>query len=864
MPHVSPERWRVLSPYLDEALEIPAAQREAWLASIQARDISLAADLRAMLQEHRSLDSARFLEHAVLDPHVPLSLAGEIVGAYRLITPIGQGGSGSVWLAERADGRFKGRAAIKLLNIALIGREGEERFRREGTILARLRHPHIAQLVDAGVSPAGQPYLVLEHVDGQSIDKYCDDRALGIDDRLRLFLDVLEAVAHAHANLIVHRDIKPPNVLVSSEGHVKLLDFGIAKLLERDGWRRTVSAETSALSREIGAAMTPQYAAPEQLSGGEVTTATDVYALGVLLYMLLSGQHPAGDGDQSPATLLRAIVVTEPSRVSDVVAAGGELHELARRRGTTSNRLRRIIRGDLDLIVAKTLKKNPAERYASVTALADDVRRFLRREPIAARPATLRYRTTMFVRRHAGGVIASALGLVLAGGLIAWHTTRLSAERDRAQREAAKAVKVSDLLMGVLTSADPYAPRPGSAEPTVRALLDAGAEKVQNDLAGEPALQAELLTGMGRTYRRLGAYDKAQRLLELALADGEKAFGGEDVRIGETLNSLGQVLADRGDYGAAGRTLERALVMRRKLLGSEHADVAVTLSELGRVYQDQGANDRAEALHGEALEIRRRVLGEEHRETAVSRNDLASVLRLNGHLSAAEILLQQALDTNRRTRGDDHPNTLTTMHDLAVVEATRGDFHSAESLLLEALPRQRKALGDRHPVIATTLNTLSRVLLQERRYDESAAALQEALDIARAALGADHQLVAIYTINLGAVRLVQKQPAAAEPLLREGLRVRALAPGIVPARRRTFPEDDWSLAATKSLLGASLAAVGRNDEAQALLVEARHDLDSLPAARSAATKASIRRLLELYVPWAGQERDAISHALLGF
>lgn len=864
MPHVSPERWRVLSPYLDEALEIPADGRAAWLASIQARDTVLAADLRALLETQQALSASRFLEGAVLDPQVPLSLAGQTVGAYRLVSPIGEGGSGSVWLAERSDGHFHGRAAVKLLNIALIGPEGEERFRREGTILARLRHPHIAHLIDAGVSAAGQPYLVLEYVDGQTIDRYCDDRALGIDARLRLYLDVLDAVAHAHSNLIVHRDIKPANVLVSNDGRVKLLDFGIAKLLERDApWRRSGSAETSALSRAMGAAMTPEYAAPEQLSGGEVTTATDVYALGVLLYVLLSGQHPAGDTDGSPAALLRAIVVTEPSRVSDVVAPEGAPQEHARQRGTTSVRLRRTLRGDLDVIVAKALKKNPSERYASVTALAEDLRRFLRHEPITARAATIPYRAAMFVRRNPGGVAAFVMVLLFAGGLTAVHTIRLSAERDRAQREAAKAVKVSDLLMGVLTSADPYASRAGAGEPTVRALLDAGAAQVQKDLAGEPALQAEMLTMMGRTYRRLGAYDKAQHLLEVALASGEKAFGPEDVHVAQTLDSLGVVLADKGDYDAAARTLERALGMRRKLLGAEHADVAVTLVELGRVYQDQGWNDRAGTVQGEALEIRRKVLGEDHRETAVSQSDLASVLRLNGHLSAAETLLRQSLETNRRTRGADHPNTASSLHDLALIEATRGNFHSAESLLLQALPNQRKALGDRHPAVAATLNTLSRVLLQERRFEEADAALREALEIARGALGRDHQLVAIYTINLGALSLARKEPAAAEPLLREGLRIRALAPGVVPSRRRTLLEDDWTLGATKSLLGASLVALGRGDEADAVLREARRDLDSLAPPRSAETKAAVLRLVEFYVPWGRHERAAVSLALLG-
>ena len=386
MPALSPDRWRAVSPYLDEALEIATVDRTAWLAGIRARDAALAADLGTLLADHDAVHEARFLERAVpLPPHtaLTLSLAGQTLGAYRLVSRIGQGGMGSVWLAERCDGRFDGRAAVKLLNIALMGRAGEERFRREGNILARLTHPHIAHLVDAGVSPTGQPYLVLEHVDGQTIDRYCDEHALGIEARLRLFLDVLEAVAHAHANLIVHRDIKPANVLVRVDGQVKLLDFGIAKLLEGDAeWGQPPAAEASALTRDGGAALTPEYAAPEQVTGGQVTTATDVYALGVLLYVLLTGQHPVGRA-RSPADLVRAIVDTEPRRVSDAVVSQTETPEtLARhaaRCGSTPGKLRRVLHGDLDTIIAKALKKNAPERYASVTALAEDLRRALRR-----------------------------------------------------------------------------------------------------------------------------------------------------------------------------------------------------------------------------------------------------------------------------------------------------------------------------------------------------------------------------------------------------------------------------------------------------------------------------------------------------
>ena len=854
MPPLTPDRWLALSPYLDEALAIDADRRAGWLRSVAARDAALGADLEILLAEHEDLQDSQFLEHPVpLPADDELSLEGQILGAYRLTSLVGQGGMGSVWLAERCDGRFEGRAAVKLLNIALMGRSGEERFRREGNFLAKLTHPHIARLIDAGVSTTRQPYLVLEYVDGRSIDQYCDESALGIEARIRLFLDVLEAVAHAHANLIVHRDIKPANVLVSTDGQVKLLDFGIAKLIDDDAaWDSARVTGTSALTRDAGPVLTPEFAAPEQLAQGQVSTATDVYALGVLLYVMLSGQHPVGAAVRSPLTLVRAIVEEEPRRMSDVVSARTDTPDALTRHaaqcGTTAVRLRRSLRGDLDTIVAKALKKDAAERYSSVTAFADDLRRFLRHEPISARPDTLRYRTTRFARRHIGGVTATALIALALVGFTAFHTARLATERDRAQREAAKAAKVSEALTRLLVSADPIENRSTPGGLTIRSMLDAGYEQLQTELAGQPEAQAEILTVMGRVYRKLGVYDKAQRLLEQALASARIVYGPEDLRLARTLNDIGALQVDMADYADGRRNLEEALEMRRRLLG-EHGDVAVTLVELGRVYQDQRLYERADPLLRESLDIRRTVLGERHPETPVSMSAVASVLRLNGDVAGAETLLRQGLEVNRETRGPEHANTGTTLHDLAVVVATRGDHAAAESLFRQALSIERAALGDRHPSVAASLNGLSRVLVASGRLDEAAVALQDALQTARLAFRSDHQLVAIYAANLAAVHLAGQHADAAEPLLREALRIRALSPGLVPTRRRTFLEDDWTVGGIKSLLGETLTALGRYEEAEMVLLDARRDLAALPSPPRRDVDATADRLITLYRAW---------------
>src|SRR5258708_2229708 len=365
MPALSPQRWQVVSPHLDRALEMTAEERSVLLLTLRAEDPTLADDLAALLDEREAVSREGFLEDSPPLDAASASLAGHSFGAYTLVSPIGQGGMGSVWLARRSDGRFEGLSAVKLLNPSLIGRAGGERFRREGQILARLRHPHVAHLIDAGVSSAGQPYLVLEHVNGQRIDAYCDASGLEVRARLRLFLDVLEAVSHAHTNLIVHRDIKPSNVLVTPDGQVKLLDFGIAKLIEADA----PGATATALTRDGGAVLTPEYAAPEQVTGGAITTATDVYGLGVLLYLLLSGRHPAGDTRKPPAELFKAILETEAARLSDAVAPTRPPEprtlEAATKRATSPEKLRRLLRGDLDTIVAKTLKKDAQERYPS-------------------------------------------------------------------------------------------------------------------------------------------------------------------------------------------------------------------------------------------------------------------------------------------------------------------------------------------------------------------------------------------------------------------------------------------------------------------------------------------------------------------
>ena len=492
-----PERWRELSPLLDDLLDLAAPARQARLDALRAGSPGLADELAALLAHDSQARSGGFLTGAaVAGPGSAddTSLAGQRLGAYVLQAPLGHGGGGSVWRAHREDGRYDGAVAIKLLHLSLMGRAGAERFRREGQILARLVHPHIARLLDAGVTPGGQPYLVIELVEGQRIDQHCDAQRLSVEARLALFDDVLAAVAHAHTHGVIHRDLKPGNILVATDGTVKLLDFGIAKLLDDDA----KSAESTALTRDGGRALTPDYAAPEQLRGEGVTTATDVYALGVLLYQLLCGCHPTATPGSNAAEALRATLDTEPAlpsrRVADTVtdtATGA-----AACRASNPQRLQHILAGDLDTIVSHALRKVPAERYATVAALAEDLRRYRAHEPVIAQPDSRAYRARKFVRRHRGAVAAGVLTtLAISAGLVgtAWqaHRAQIEALRAKEQRDLAleKVANAQDIakLLSLITTAIP-----DQGQFTRESLMDAAVRAVQ----ARPDLEARRKANM--------------------------------------------------------------------------------------------------------------------------------------------------------------------------------------------------------------------------------------------------------------------------------------------------------------------------------------------------------------------------------
>ncbi|PYY13703.1 MAG: hypothetical protein DMG60_21360, partial [Acidobacteria bacterium] len=514
MSSLSPERWQILSPYLDKGLELTDEERAAWLAALRSENPALVEELEVLLREHCIVREEGFLESSDSLSRPGVGLSGQTLGVYSLLTQVGQGGMGSVWLAERNDGRFERKVAVKFLNLALMGKSGEKRFRREGSILGRLTHPHIAELFDSGVTSTGQPYLVLEYVEGEHIDRYCDRKELDVKTRIRLFLDVLSAVAHAHSNLVVHRDLKPSNVLVRNDGQVKLLDFGIAKLTaDEEG-----TADNPLLTLEGVRPLTPECAAPEQLQGGVITTSTDVYALGVLLYVLLTGRHPVRATSECPAELVKAVIEKEPMRPSDAViqaqAQPETTYENAARRATTPDKLSRLLRGDLDTIIAKAMKKSPADRYASATAMADDLRRYLRNQPIHARPDSFAYRAAKFVRRNSAAVALTTLAMIaIAGGVLGTliQTRTARTQRDLALQQLLRRQAVSDFNEFLLSDAAP------TGKPfTVNELLRRAEKILAQPHAASDSNRVELLVSIGDQYSTQDDDVEARRVLERA------------------------------------------------------------------------------------------------------------------------------------------------------------------------------------------------------------------------------------------------------------------------------------------------------------------------------------------------------------
>jgi serine/threonine-protein kinase len=767
------ERWDRLDALFNEALGVDEARRAALLDRACAGDSALRAQVEAMLRAHDMevpvLDRGPEVLAGVLDGEPDPQL--DRVGPYRVLRELGRGGMGVVYLAERDDADFRQLVAVKCLVPGQATPDLADRFRRERRILASLTHPNIAQLYDGGFTE-GELYFVMEYVDGQPLDRYCDEQSLPIGQRLRLFVTVCEAVQYAHQHLIVHRDLKPGNVLVTADGHVKLLDFGIAKLLEEDSAAQVAVTRTARV-------LTPEYSSPEQIRGEAVTAASDVFSLGLILFGLLTGRR-AFVSEPGPLGPMRAVIDMEPARASAIVettnraaSASGDASSaigLAAARGTTPDRLRRRLRGDLDTILDRALRKEVSERYASAQALLDDVRCHIDGLPIRARPASRRYLAAKFVHRHRVGVAATAaVALALVAGLTAalWQGRIAARERDLARTEAAKAERVTEFLVNLFGAADPAEAR--GENPTAREILDRGARRIDAELAGEPAVLATVQRAIGNIYAKLGEYEQARTLIERSLETHRRVLGRDNVEAADDLYALA-ALPLPASAGLKRDSLYGIVIdMYRRHLGPDDPKYAHALRGRGLVLMVSDTI-AADSLIRHAIAIFERNPGHES-DLALALNDFGLLNHTRGNYPEAERLYRRSIELQHSSVGEDHPNVLPPMSNLGWVLQLMGRFDAADSILRQTLALRRRVLGERHSLIAATLHGLGEVAFQRGAYAEAEEHFAQALDIRRERTPANSATIADLIQRMASVSAALGRTQEADDRYAEAIRL---------------------------------------------------------------------------------------------
>ncbi len=744
------QRWNRIEELFHAASAMGEEDREAYVAAACAGDDALQAEVLSLLNADGQGDSllhAEVSRAAANVVGVKEASHGDRIGAYRVLRPLGRGGMGAVYLAERADDTFRKQVAIKLVKAGFGTEESLRRFRAERQILAKLEHPHIARLLDGGAADEGQPYVVMEFVDGKPLLEYCREKQLGLRARLMLFQQICGAVQYAHQNLIVHRDIKPGNVLVNAEGVAKLVDFGIAKLLAEDPIAATATQSFERL-------LTPEYASPEQVRGEPISTASDVYSLGALLYELLAGRPPLEFAARTALEVERVVTSQEPQAPS--VRSGN-----------------RALAGDLDNIVLMALRKEPERRYASAAALSADVQRHLDGYPVLAREEGVLYRSAKFVRRNRMGVAAAALFAVLLVGFV----VTVVRERNAANRERMKAEQVSKFLVKSFELANPSEAR--GRQVTAREIVDQGVARIDGELRDQPGVQTTMMNTLAEVYfslglskeslalneramqrarqaglaesvemadllsqrsyilREAGQYETAQEKMTEALAMLGRVAPRDDDRRASYLRSYGPLLYMTGDYAQSEKVLREALLLRRRVSGENHEEVVWNLSNLARAMMDQKKYQEALEPAEQSRALALRMYGEMHESVMASYNRIGVANYYLKRLDAAEAAFRKAVETGRKLYGPENRNVASNLNGLGAVLEAAGRLSEAVAVHRESIAVFRKAYGGNHPVLAQSLMTFSTALHQNGDHEEEAEVAKEAMEMAAATVGKD-------------------------------------------------------------------------------------------------------------------------------
>jgi len=735
-----------------------------------------------------------------------------VIGRYRLLQKLGEGGMGEVWEAEQTE-PVRRLVALKLIKRGMDSAQVIGRFESERQALALMEHTAIAKVFDAGTTEHGRPYFVMELVHGAPIAEYCDRHRLSVQQRLELFVQVCEGIQHAHQKAIIHRDVKPSNILIAEQDGKpvpKIIDFGVAKATRG---RLADEMLATQLGQLVG---TPEYMSPEQLAlEVEVDTRTDVYSLGLVLYELLVGTGPfdSGEGEKCDLPEIRRRIreeepVRPSTRISDL---GTDSTPVARLRNTDPASLRRQLQGDLEWIVMKALRRNRSQRYTTAAELSTDIRHFLCHEPIIARPPTAVYRIRKFVRRHRLGVAAAGVALlaIIAGsvGLSVGLVRAVTAER-QASEEARSAQQVADFLVDLFEVSDPGEARGNSI--TAREVLDAGAARVESELQDQPRIQARLMHTMSKVFANLGLYEESARLGRSALERREEVFGPDDPKVAESLYDLADVELQRGAYAEAGTLLRRTLAIRQERLGADHPQVAEVHYGLAILHFYLGEYSEAEALFRRALAMWEGVLEPEDPALASGLNDLATLLYTQGQYEESAALFQRALDLWQETLGEDHHYVATALNNIGAAYKSLGDYTQAEPHYRRALELWGRTLGPDHPEVASSLNNLGSLYRRTGRTEEAIEHYKHATEIWERALGPDHPDVAISLGNLAGLYKNEGRLSEAEPLYDRALAI----------RRQALGADHADVFLSLRNLGDLYRRQGRLETAESLLRQA--------------------------------------------
>jgi len=820
-------RWDQMQRIFHEAASVPRAMREPFVRSMCGDDDGLAADVMAMLEQNTSavsmLDGTiASVADSVLGDGVSPPFVDQTFGPYRLTRLLGEGGMGSVYLGMRAD--LGSVAAIKILHDAWISPVRRERFAAEQRTLAQLNHPAIARLYDADTLPSGAPWLAMEYVDGTRVTDYCRERDASARERLQVFRRVCEPVEYAHRHMIVHRDLKPSNIFITRDGAVKLLDFGIARQI--DAYDQRVDPTRTAVRL-----LTPNYAAPEQLRGEATTVQTDVYALGVILYELLAGRRPFDRSHLTPASAERQLMEDAPPRPSMI----------ARETPSTPGFSRSAWR-DLDVLILTAMHKDLSRRYRSVEALARDIDHFLANEPLEARPDTVGYRTSKFIRRNWRPVLAASVTAAVIVALTGFYTVRVTAARNAAIAQAARTNRIQRFMLRLFDGGEKDA---GPADDLrVVTIIDRGEQEART-LDREPLVQAELYQTLGGVYEKLGKFDRAEALLRAslderkaarptsapdvakgmtalaqlrsdqarfdeaewlareALAFAQSTLRPGDPELGSAMAVLGQVLEQRGSYDEAISTLQQAVQLRSQP-GADRSELADTLYELASTEFYAGHLDASEALNQRALAIHTELVGDAHPLVAEDLINLGAISHERGHYADAETQYRRALEINRRWYGDHSYRTASNLTMLGRSLYLEKRYDESRALLTQALSIQEEVFGRVHPRVASALNDLGNIAMSQERFDDAEQAFRRIGEIYRATYGDNHYLIGIATSNLAGVYMARRNFTTAETMYRNAIDIFS----------RTQSADHLNTGIARIKLGRALLKQGRTADAE--------------------------------------------------